>query len=71
MAVSTLADPLGCLLSDFFAGEFLSTVANGLGSVLPVRSMTSRLAGKSMGNLVQDNLLRLVDAVILDDVFRK
>jgi hypothetical protein len=57
MAVSTLADPLCCLLGDFFSGEFLSTVANGLGSVLPVRSMPCRLASQGMGNLMQDNLL--------------
>jgi hypothetical protein len=28
MAVSAFTNPLGGLLSDFFAGEFLSTVAN-------------------------------------------
>jgi hypothetical protein len=33
--------------------------------------MTCRLAGKGMGDLVQDNLLGLVDAVILDDVSRE
>ncbi len=71
VAVSAFADPLGCLLGNFFSGEFLSTVANRLGSVFPVRSMPCRLASKGMGNLMQDNLFGLINAVILDDVFRK
>jgi hypothetical protein len=33
--------------------------------------MPCRLAGKGMGYLVQDDLLGLVDAVILDDVLRQ
>jgi hypothetical protein len=71
VAVSAFTNPLGCLLGNFFSGELFGTVANRLSGVFPVRSMPCRLAGKGMGYLVQDDLLGLVDAVILDDVLRQ
>jgi hypothetical protein len=71
MAVSAFTNPLGCLLGNFFSGELFGTVANRLSGVFPVRSMPCRLASKGMGNLMQDNLFGLINAVVLDDVFRE